>query len=468
MKALHWLYSAMATMDTSSPSTSSTRTNNNAIVILGLNAALQKRMVLGDDKTLIPGNVHRATAVQTGVGGKGQDVAIAMNCLNMKNLQLAQFLGQGAAGDAVHQMLKDTLAGPSQSSSSSSLSLTVRVQSELRTCTSIVTSSETTEIIEPSGTIQAEEWKELIHTLKTQHQTPVDAVCCMGSLPPGCPADSYAECYAPIAGPQTLCVIDSVAGLQPLLAKMVGPTIVKLNASELCKLVGCASTSSETAGVAPDDLTHSIQQFMEQFAPSDALQALAITDGKHPTHVCVWNHSNNQEYQLYQLPIPVLLDDSSPSRTLYPIGAGDAVAAGTLSAWLALTKQPQPPTEDGSSVLPTACQTVLGDYPSRLLSLEEESSPDDHTCRLLTAVAFGVACGSASKFANVDDLQKLDQLGHTGTRTLSLTHAHLLPPSFLLIGCLQEENSVLKVSDVVRLFASTAPPTLVWNKKSLL
>lgn len=47
-------------------------------VIVGLNGALQKRFVLGD-ASLIPGNVHRATSIQSGVGGKGQDVAIALS-----------------------------------------------------------------------------------------------------------------------------------------------------------------------------------------------------------------------------------------------------------------------------------------------------------------------------------------------------------------------------------------------------
>jgi fructose-1-phosphate kinase PfkB-like protein len=68
-------------------------------VIVGLNAALQKRFILPPTTTLVPGDVHRATEVQTGVGGKGQDVAIALSCLNFKNLQLAQFIGSGAEGN---------------------------------------------------------------------------------------------------------------------------------------------------------------------------------------------------------------------------------------------------------------------------------------------------------------------------------------------------------------------------------
>ena len=51
------------------------------IVILGLNPALPKRFLPPPSTPLTPGNVHRSTKVEIGVGGKGQDVAIALRCL---------------------------------------------------------------------------------------------------------------------------------------------------------------------------------------------------------------------------------------------------------------------------------------------------------------------------------------------------------------------------------------------------
>ena len=53
-------------------------------IVIGLNGALQKRFVLPPETSLVPGNVHRAIDVQTGVGGKGQDVAITLSCLNFQ------------------------------------------------------------------------------------------------------------------------------------------------------------------------------------------------------------------------------------------------------------------------------------------------------------------------------------------------------------------------------------------------
>ena len=55
------------------------------------------------------------------------------------------------------------------------------------------------------------------------------------------------------------------------------------------------------------------------------MTAIAITDGSQPAHI--W-----YKQQLYHNPIPTLDDDAS-NTPLYPIGAGDAVAAGCVAAW---------------------------------------------------------------------------------------------------------------------------------------
>ena len=80
-------------------------------VIIGLNAALQKRFILPPESRLEPGNVHRSQRVEIGVGGKGQDVAVAMSCLDPSEsfkdkAVLTQFIGEGAEGDTVLDALK--------------------------------------------------------------------------------------------------------------------------------------------------------------------------------------------------------------------------------------------------------------------------------------------------------------------------------------------------------------------------
>ena len=72
--------------------------------------------------------------------------------------QLVQFIGRGAAGDAVTKMLEERLG-------KDAMDLTVRSSGDLRTCTSIVASDETTELVEPSADILKEEMDELLNKM---------------------------------------------------------------------------------------------------------------------------------------------------------------------------------------------------------------------------------------------------------------------------------------------------------------
>jgi fructose-1-phosphate kinase PfkB-like protein len=351
-------------------------------VIVGLNGALQKRFILPEQGVLVPGNVHRAQSVQTGVGGKGQDVAIALNCLSSEsNINLAQFVGAGSSGDEVYGLLVDTLG-------ESAMSLTVRVHSEMRTCTSIVASDETTELVEPSGFITDDERMELMNNLQSTVPNNAAALCIMGSMPPGCPSDTYAQIYSHTVGLETLCLVDSVAGVESLLQTIAsmeksGPTVFKLNASELCNLAGCKKNKSEAGGVELSELTTAVSQFLQKFSPAaiKALRGLAITDGRHPGYFVDFG---KEEFSLFRLPIPVL----ESGRTLYPIGAGDAVAGGTLAAWLYLTDR-----EQNTAFVSKESHEPLGSH----FQSNEGVIPDPGTRTIVSAFAFGLACGSASK-----------------------------------------------------------------------
>jgi fructose-1-phosphate kinase PfkB-like protein len=351
-------------------------------IIVGLNGALQKRFILPEQDTLVSGNVHRAQSVQTGVGGKGQDVAIAMNCLspNSPNVKLAQFVGNGASGDAVFDLLTETLG-------ESALGLTVRTKQDTRICTSIVGFDETTELVEPSGVIEEGEMNDLMR--KLENEKDVAALCIMGSMPPGCKDDTYAEIYSRTAGSKTLCLVDSVAGVESLLKQIAsdsaGPTVFKINASELSNLAGCAKSSSETGGITLAELKEAIAQFKEKFSPSaNALTGLAITDGGHPGYYASFSDGN---VSLYKLPIPVL----EPGRSLFPIGAGDAVAGGTLAAWLCLTDH----INDSDITLSKRCHEILKEQ----FEVNCKTMSDPALNAIVSAFSFGLACGSASKFS---------------------------------------------------------------------
>ena len=400
----------------SAAASSTTAGYSSSTIVVGLNGALQKRFVLAPTERLVPGNVHRARDMHVGVGGKGQDVAVTLSCLRFSgDLKLVQFIGTSGEGDLVYQMLQELLG-------QDAMQLTVRSASGMRTCTSIVAMDSTTELVEPSGVVTAEEMNELLEKLSPEQAS---ALCIMGSMLPGCPEETYADIYDKVATSKTLCLIDSVAGLKPLLQRIAsrkvatrGSTILKVNAAELCRLASIDRSGkgredhSETSGVAVSDIIQATTQFLDKNAPfaATALTAIAITDGAHTAYLAVMPVAPDDEFRLFELPVAKLLTMGEEGEAggernthLYPIGAGDAVAAGTLAAWRFLTAAPDDPP-----CLPLDVQTVL------------EGNQSPATRAMLAAFAFGLACGTAS--------------------------------------CLQEQNSVLKLEDVYDLYNKEGRP----------
>ena len=384
-------------------------------VVVGLNAAFQKRFILPSSTPLTPGSVHRADAVEEGLGGKGQDVAVTLRHLwpdaPSRPLALAQFIGTGAGGDAVMSLLETTLG-----EGGSWDALTVRCKSAMRTCTSIIGSDSTTELVEPSGVVEDDEMDNLLGRIdaltaveETGKSLGAASLCIMGSMPPGCADDTYGNLCSAVSGDQTLAVIDSVIGLKPLLSSLAskrgsdtykGGAVLKINASELCRLAGVEqSGESEEAGVSLDELKAAVKKFKSNFAADEALDFMAITDGKHPAHLV-----RVEDSTLFRLGVA----DLSSDRTLYPIGAGDSVAAGTLAAWLHLRDAQRSPLADD-------CREALAKFRNDIEGIDDCSSD------MLAAFAFGVSCGSAS--------------------------------------CLQAENSVVDTRDVVDLLGRIPCPS---------
>lgn len=115
------------------------------------------------------------------MGGKGQDVGVAMSCLLATEEQtrtdkvlLAQFLGEGPEGDAVSNTLS-TKHGLSDA-------LTIRNAAPLRTCTTIVGADEATELVETSGEVTGDEMKALQNKVDelTKAGGKANCVCIMG------------------------------------------------------------------------------------------------------------------------------------------------------------------------------------------------------------------------------------------------------------------------------------------------
>ena len=123
-------------------------------ICVGLNPALQRTIQLGNQLSL--GGVNRALASSIGIGGKGQNVIVAGNCISQSPFSLLQFLGTGPEGDTLSNLLNK------MSNNKFDFQYTVRTSSPCRTCITLVdplncVAPESTEIIEPSGLISEQE-----------------------------------------------------------------------------------------------------------------------------------------------------------------------------------------------------------------------------------------------------------------------------------------------------------------------
>jgi fructose-1-phosphate kinase PfkB-like protein len=373
-------------------------------VIIGLNAALQKRFILPPTTKLEPGNVHRSQRVEIGIGGKGQDVAVSMTCLNddCRNVLLTQFIGRGGEGDLVLEALKQR---------NLSDEMTIRNAAPLRTCTTIVSEECATELVENSGIITNEERQELLDRVESMaNDGKASSLCIMGSMPPGCDDTTYAELAKRLVDDDSLVLIDSVVGLQPLLTALGGiynensngGVVLKLNAAELCKLANVSKKESDC--VTSEELQLAITNFME-LENADALDYLCVTDGKFPGYLIeLASATSFRTWKMDRV-------DLSSKGTLYPIGGGDTVAAGTLAAWQYL--------HSNSGVISSTTGAKLLEKQT----LWSKGLNGERSVQLATAFAFGIACGSAS--------------------------------------CLKEENSVFDVTDAEAFLRGMSEPVLM-------
>lgn len=378
-------------------------------VVVGLNPALQKRFILGgNNPTLVPGNVHRASEVQTGIGGKGQDVAVTIGCLSnpgSSNVLLAQFLGEGPVGDLALSKVKEALNVGNTSETAVDY-LTIRCEASLRTCTTIVADDSATELVEPTGEISEIEVSRLLDKVNTISKLgEVRGLCFMGSMPPGCKSDMYADIYKKIMGngSDAVVLIDSVVGIKELFREMKRienrKSGLKINFGELCKLAK-VPIETEIMNTNVDQIKEIVKSFFENFKDgSEALDFLAITNGCHDAFLIETSLHTDGEYlnRIFQINVPSLSKVLHHSTKIFPIGAGDSVAGGCLAAWEYLNFY----NNQMNRLHPDIHKALSNRYKQ----IENAAA---------VAFAYGVACGSAS--------------------------------------CVQEENSIVSVADTLALF----------------
>jgi tagatose 6-phosphate kinase len=185
-----------------------------------LNLALD--VTYGVDE-LVVGGSHRVADIRQRAGGKGINVARVAATLGYEVLALG-FVG-GVTGEIVAEDLFD--AGLT--------ALLTPIRGETRRTVAIVNGVDGDASIfnEAGPTVSADEWRAFHDRMPWAR---LGVLACSGSLPPGLPADAYAEIAVRARHHDVLSVID-VGGDALVAAAKVG-AVVRSNAAELREALG--------------------------------------------------------------------------------------------------------------------------------------------------------------------------------------------------------------------------------------
>ena len=261
------------------------------LVCISANPAIDRRLRL---ENIAIGEVNRALSAQPFPGGKAAHVAMVAKSLGT-DVMWVGFLG-GAAGEECEAGL-----------SGLGVPLTVvRTQTETRANVEIISADgRITEILEPGGAVTEGEVERLLATCRDifAESGPGTQVALSGSLPPGAPADLYAELIrmAHFYGCRALVDTSGEALRHGLEA---APDFVKPNREEAASFAGCPI---------PD--AHAAAEVAEKFFAARA-KSVAISLGAAGM---VWQSSVNSDPLISHLPA---IDHCSS------VGCGDAALAG--------------------------------------------------------------------------------------------------------------------------------------------
>ncbi|APU15990.1 MULTISPECIES: 1-phosphofructokinase family hexose kinase [Actinoalloteichus] len=177
---------------------------------------------------LIPGAMSRVSSVHRRAGGKGINVARVLHALGAPTLALAPCGGADgrlvgadlAAAGLPHEL--STIAGPTR-----------------RTVTILSAADGTVTLVnEPGPVVSACEWDAVVSAVR-RRVSRSSVLVCAGSLPPGVPADGYAELIDLARRAGVPAVLDT-SGAALLAGIAAGPALVKPNAEELRAVTGTA------------------------------------------------------------------------------------------------------------------------------------------------------------------------------------------------------------------------------------
>lgn len=254
------------------------------IIIIGLNPAWQRTLIF---KSFKPGGINRCEEVMEYASGKGVNAAFAVKRWSETPIVL-QFTG----GDSGRSLCRDLHEFDISYDS-------VDIKDHTRLCQTLIYSSKSTELIDPSPKITCSEAQILCDRASRFKSS--DALWVFsGTFPSGFTEKYLRKLIKDI--PSSKIILDGINGVIPILKH--GIFILKINREELIKLTGKKSVS----------------QAWTELKKYYSIEHLIVTDGARPLN---WLSGS----RLIQYKIPEC------EKFVNPIGAGDAFT-GSLAALL--------------------------------------------------------------------------------------------------------------------------------------
>lgn len=262
------------------------------ILILGLNPAWQRLFFL--DK-FTPGEVHRVARVEEYASGKGINCGRVLQHLGGSPL-LMHFLGANNGSRIFDELSAN---GVNQAP--------VWIQKPTRICTTIASAGDSTELIEPSPELSANENEDFAQTLNNFWNTTQSVALC-GSFPAGFDVSKINA----LDFSQKRIFVDAIEGIETWLEK--GVDLLKINLQEYCKLLSRLGIPQVTSS----------PQFWKMTATAVLsrlpIKQLVVTDEDSPVRAFRLQEKKFQGLVLQPPAITVQND----------VGAGDSFFAGWI------------------------------------------------------------------------------------------------------------------------------------------
>ena len=304
-------------------------TTINSLLVIGLNPAYQRSIQL---ESLDNGAVNRGESVTLGIGGKGQNCAVAAKCLTDMDIKLAQFVGSGFEGDALIDLIEKTQIS----------TITKRINGPCRCAITLVDKSrdmEATEIVEPSSRVNNNDIDAMLQEIKLFSKSNTEnnynknsIIAFMGSAPPGCESDLYGK-IVKASMPKKI-VVDTLFGLDAIFGNakdIAASVLLKVNGREICKLANTPLEEMGSENFIETPLYAIKNSVKKLFLQYESLKFILVTDSKFPTTVfdrdMFMSSVSSSHWRVTNA------DLSSIGPVVSPIGAGDAFAAGVLVSW---------------------------------------------------------------------------------------------------------------------------------------